>query len=62
MEKHKVGTDVTVLSDQAEVPGIGHLAVNTFVLHAEQPMVDRHRAEHAGQGLRHRAGGGDRSR
>jgi hypothetical protein len=39
MEKHKVGTDVTVLSDQAEVPGIGHLPVNTFVLHADQPMV-----------------------
>jgi hypothetical protein len=39
MEKHKIGTDVTVLSDQAEVPGIGHLPVNTFVLHAEHPMV-----------------------
>jgi Metallo-beta-lactamase superfamily len=39
MEKHKVGTDVTVLSDYAEVPGIGCLAVNTFVLHAEQPLV-----------------------
>jgi hypothetical protein len=39
MEKHKIGTDVTVLSDQAEVPGIGHLPVNTFVLHAEQPLV-----------------------
>ena len=39
MEKHKVGADVTVLSDETEVPGIGHLAVNTFVLHAEQPMV-----------------------
>jgi hypothetical protein len=39
MEKHRVGTDVTVLSDQAEVPGIGHLPVNTFVLHAEQPLV-----------------------
>jgi hypothetical protein len=22
MEKHKIGTDVTVLSDQAEVPGV----------------------------------------
>jgi hypothetical protein len=39
MEKHKVGTDVTVLSDHAEVPGIGCLPVNTFVLHAEQPLV-----------------------
>lgn len=39
MEKHKVGTDVTVLSDHAEIPGIGFLPVNTFVLHAEQPLV-----------------------
>ena len=39
MEKHRVGTDVTVLSDHAEVPGIGFLPVNTFVLHAEQPLV-----------------------
>ena len=39
MEKHRIGTDVTVLSDYAEVPGIGCLAVNTFVLHAEQPLV-----------------------
>jgi Metallo-beta-lactamase superfamily len=39
MEKHKVGTDVSVLSDYAEVPGIGFLGVNTFVLHAEQPLV-----------------------
>lgn len=39
MEKHKVGTDVTVLSDYAEIPGIGFLPVNSFVLHAEQPVV-----------------------
>jgi L-ascorbate metabolism protein UlaG (beta-lactamase superfamily) len=39
MQKHRIGTDVTVLSDQAEVPGIGFLPVNTFVLHAEQPLV-----------------------
>ena len=39
MEKHRVGTDVSVLSDYAEVPGIGCLPVNTFVLHAEQPLV-----------------------
>jgi hypothetical protein len=37
MQKHRIGTDVTVLSDHAEVPGIGFLPVNTFVLHAEQP-------------------------
>ena len=39
MEKHRIGTDVTVLSDYAEVTGIGCLPVNTFVLHAEQPLV-----------------------
>jgi hypothetical protein len=39
MEKHAMGADVTVLSDHAEVPGIGFLPVNTFVLHAEQPLV-----------------------
>lgn len=39
MEKHKIGSDVTVLSDHAEIPGIGFLPVNTFVLHAEQPVV-----------------------
>ena len=39
METHKIGTDVTVLSDSAEVPGIGFLPVNTFVIHAEQPVV-----------------------
>jgi hypothetical protein len=39
MEKHWIGTDVYVLSDYAEVPGIGCLPVNTFVLHAEQPLV-----------------------
>jgi hypothetical protein len=31
--------DVTVLSDPLEVPGIGHLPVNAFVLHAAQPVV-----------------------
>jgi hypothetical protein len=30
---------VTVLSDPLEVPGIGHLPVNAFVLHAAQPVV-----------------------
>jgi hypothetical protein len=39
MQKHRIGTDVTVLSDHAEVPGIGFLPVNTFVVHAEQPLV-----------------------
>src|SRR3954471_22066237 len=31
--------DVTVLHDQAEIPGLGVLPVNAFVLHAEQPVV-----------------------
>ena len=36
---HKVGRDVSVLNDHAEVPGIGFLPVNAFVVHAEQPVV-----------------------
>jgi len=39
MNTHKITPDVTVLSDTAEVPGIGYLPVNTFVLHAQQPVV-----------------------
>lgn len=39
MNIHKVGADVSVLSDHAEIPGLGFLPVNTFVLHAEQPVV-----------------------
>ncbi|NYI99334.1 hypothetical protein HNR19_000033 [Nocardioides thalensis] len=39
MEKHRVLPDVTVMSDHAEIPGIGFLPVNTFVIHAEQPVV-----------------------
>jgi hypothetical protein len=39
METHSISPDVTVLSDHAEVPGIGFLPVNSFVLHAEQPVV-----------------------
>jgi hypothetical protein len=36
---HTIGSDVSVLSDHAEIPGLGFLPVNTFVLHAEQPVV-----------------------
>ncbi|WP_327324671.1 MBL fold metallo-hydrolase [Streptomyces sp. NBC_01210] len=39
MSIHKVGRDITVLSDCLEVPGIGFLPVNAFVLHAAQPVV-----------------------
>jgi len=31
--------DVTVLNDYAEVPGLGFLAVNAFVVHATEPVV-----------------------
>ena len=38
LETHRHG-DVTVLGDSAEVPGIGHLPVNAYVVHADQPVV-----------------------
>jgi glyoxylase-like metal-dependent hydrolase (beta-lactamase superfamily II) len=38
MNTHRIG-DVTVLHDQPEVPGIGFLPVNAYVLHAQQPVV-----------------------
>ncbi|WP_436496358.1 MBL fold metallo-hydrolase [Actinokineospora sp. HUAS TT18] len=39
MRIHQVGRDVTVLSDPTEVPGIGFLPINAFVLHAAEPVV-----------------------
>ncbi|MGW7431123.1 MBL fold metallo-hydrolase [Streptomyces sp. NPDC054861] len=39
MDTHKVGSDTTVLADSLEVPGIGHIPVNAFVLTAEEPVV-----------------------
>jgi L-ascorbate metabolism protein UlaG (beta-lactamase superfamily) len=39
MEARRINPDVTVLGDTAEIPGIGHLPVNAYVLHAEQPVV-----------------------
>ncbi|RST15571.1 MBL fold metallo-hydrolase [Streptomyces sp. WAC05374] len=36
---HRVGRDISVLADCLEVPGIGFLPVNAFVLHAEAPVV-----------------------
>ena len=39
MEAHRINSDVTVLGDTAAIPGIGHLPVNAFVLHSEQPVV-----------------------
>lgn len=38
MNIHRIG-DVTVLNDYIEVPGLGFLPVNAFVLHAQQPVV-----------------------
>ena len=38
MHIHRIG-DVTVLNDYTEVPGVGFLPVNAFVLHAQQPVV-----------------------
>lgn len=39
MRVHKVRPDISALSDSLEVPGIGHIPVNAFVLHATQPVV-----------------------
>jgi hypothetical protein len=34
-----IGREISVLSDQQEVPGIGFIPVNAFVLHAAEPVV-----------------------
>lgn len=39
MNTFRVGEDVTVLNDFLEVPGLGFLPVNAFVLHAREPVV-----------------------
>ncbi len=39
MLTHRTEQDVTVLADKAEIPGMGFLPVNAFVIHAEQPVV-----------------------
>lgn len=39
MQIHRPRADVTVLADQAEIPGLGFLPVNAFVVHSEQPVV-----------------------
>ncbi len=39
MQTHRTDQDVTVLADMAEIPGLGFLPVNAFVIHAEQPVV-----------------------
>jgi Metallo-beta-lactamase superfamily len=39
MHSYRLRQDVSVLSDHLEVPGLGFLAVNAFVIHAAQPVV-----------------------
>jgi glyoxylase-like metal-dependent hydrolase (beta-lactamase superfamily II) len=39
MHTYRIGEDVTILNDHLEVPGIGFLPVNAFVLHASEPVV-----------------------
>jgi hypothetical protein len=39
MQIHRLGGDVSVLNDHLPVPGIGFLPVNSFVLHAAEPVV-----------------------
>jgi len=39
MHSYRAHRDVTVLNDHLEVPGLGYLAVNAFVLHAAQTVV-----------------------
>lgn len=36
---HRLRPDISVLADSLEVPGIGHIPVNAFVLHGDQPLV-----------------------
>ncbi|MCW2632128.1 MAG: flavodoxin protein [Pseudonocardia sp.] len=39
MHTFRSTSDVTVLNDHAEVPGLGFLPVNAFVVHAAEPVV-----------------------
>ncbi|AHK34787.1 flavodoxin [Rhodococcus opacus PD630] len=39
MRINRIRRDITVLGDELEVPGIGHLPVNAYVLHAAEPVV-----------------------
>ncbi len=39
MQIHRIGRDVSVLNEQAPIPGIGFLPVNAFVLLAAEPVV-----------------------
>lgn len=39
MRSHSATDDVLVLADSTEIPGLGHLPVNAFLLRAEQPVL-----------------------
>ena len=39
MHIHRPAPDVTALSDVAEIPGLGFLPINAFVLHAAEPVL-----------------------
>jgi hypothetical protein len=39
MRVHRINPDITVLSDHHEVPTIGYIPVNAFVLHAREPVI-----------------------
>jgi glyoxylase-like metal-dependent hydrolase (beta-lactamase superfamily II) len=39
MHTYRINDHLTVLNDHLEVPGIGFLPVNAFVLHAREPVV-----------------------
>lgn len=39
MRTHRPAPDVTALSDVTEIPGLGFLPINAFVLHSEQPVL-----------------------
>ena len=39
MRVHQPAPDVTALSDVAEIPGLGYLPINAYVLHATEPVL-----------------------
>lgn len=39
MRVNRLPDHITVIADQAPIPGVGTLPVNAFVLHGEQPLV-----------------------
>lgn len=39
MHTYRAHADVSVLADYLEVPGLGFLSANAFVIHAAQPVV-----------------------